>query len=198
MLLLAAPVFARADDPQPEPVAVEGEAAPGIGRGDRGVVDPEEQLGPVLPARGAFPRRVLDQFQRMQVRVAEIHGANPAGVRVPGRERLRACGDRYGPGPQRELIGPVDIGNDDCEMLEPEIIAARGGWDWAAGFLRQHDPLAAEAQDRGGVLRGATVLPCKADRLVKGNGAVERCDRDRDMADRIDCRLPEGERRGKQ
>ena len=53
-LLFSAPVLARAGDAQPEPVAVELQAAAGVGGGDRGVVDAEEQPVPLLPAPVAF------------------------------------------------------------------------------------------------------------------------------------------------
>ena len=52
-------------DPQSEPVAIEGDAAIGLGRGDRGVIDAEEQQVLLLPARLALAGRILDQFERM-------------------------------------------------------------------------------------------------------------------------------------
>ncbi len=196
--LLRPPVLARAGYPQPEPVAIERNAALGVRCGDRRVIDPKKQPVPVLPARLAFAGRKLDQFHGMPIRIAEVDGTNSAGTRVPHRQRLRPGGDRRGPGPQRDPIGPVDIGHHDCEMLEPEIVAARSGRDRPAALLDQRDPFAAETQARGGAVIGMITLPYKADRLEESRGAFELRHRNSDVAHRLDGRSAERDRRGQQ
>src|SRR5215471_10981016 len=87
--LFDTPVIARAGDAQAEAVPIESDTLVGIGYRDRAMVDAEKQPVLLLPARLALVGRELDQFERMAVRVAEIDGADAAGVRVPRRQKLR-------------------------------------------------------------------------------------------------------------
>ena len=52
------------------------------------MVDPEEEQVLLLPAWVAFAGRELDQLERVPVRIAEINGADPTGIRVPGGKLL--------------------------------------------------------------------------------------------------------------
>ena len=87
--LFDTPVIARAGDPQAEPVPIESDTLVRIGYRDRAMVDAEKQPVLLLPARLTPAGRELDQFERMAVRVAEIDGADAAGVRVSRRQKLR-------------------------------------------------------------------------------------------------------------
>jgi hypothetical protein len=82
--LLVARVLARAGDAEAEPVAVEGEAPGGVGDGDRGVIDAqEERVTMLLPARITLARREPDQLERVPVGIAEVEGTDAARRRVP-------------------------------------------------------------------------------------------------------------------
>jgi hypothetical protein len=89
-LLLWAPVLARPGHTKSKSVAIEGEARFGMVDYDRGVINAEEQLvGSPVPLRVAFSFRELENLEVVAVRILEVEGLDPAGVRVPVRGGLR-------------------------------------------------------------------------------------------------------------
>ena len=91
MLLLDVVVLALAGDLHPERVAIEAQRSVGVVHHDGGVIDAEEDpLGRVVPPRLPFARRERDDFEKVAVGIAEVEGADAAGVRVPVGKPLRS------------------------------------------------------------------------------------------------------------
>ena len=186
-----------AGDPQPEPVAVEGEAALGVGSGDRGVVDAEKQplcscqRGSPLPGGYWISSSGCRSGRGNTRRGCRRHsGSTPAAVAARRRSaRPRPAARCHRPGRCRTRRSRDAGTTDRCCATRPERAAADAGTTRSA---RGRD---AGPHSHAG---GAIVLPHKAERLVERNGAVELRDRDRDMADRLGRRPAKRQRRGEQ
>src|SRR5205823_3105038 len=68
----------------------------------------------------------------MSIRIFEIKRRDSTGILVPVRQKLRAGGRVLYSVLTQPGIGPIHIANDDCNVLEPAIIAARINGDGTA------------------------------------------------------------------
>src|SRR5262249_62080760 len=100
---------------------------------DRRVVDPEkepvEPVGGAMPARIALPFRELEDLQGMAVRIPEVEGLDSSRVLVPVRQPLRAGGGVLDLVLAKPAGGCVRVPDDDRDVLEGAVIAAKPGWD---------------------------------------------------------------------
>src|SRR6516225_3353821 len=125
MLLFGAIVFTFASDRESECVAVQLQAGIRVADNDRRVINPEKKLaGGLMPSRGAFVRRELQNFKGMAVRVLEIKRPN-AGSRSdvlwkslwPSRclRHLILA---------QPCISAVHVTRYDGDVLKPTVVAA--------------------------------------------------------------------------
>src|SRR5215469_17283968 len=90
MFLLGTVVFALADDPHAQQIAVEVKACFGVVHRNGGVINPEEELvGGPMPFVGSLVRRELQNLKRMTIRVSEIESFDSRCVPVPIGQALR-------------------------------------------------------------------------------------------------------------
>src|SRR5215470_350757 len=83
-------VFAFARDAQTEKVAIELEARVGVGNGDCGMVNPQEDaITWAMPLGIALPLGKPKDFDRVLIRILEVEGLDATCVLVPIREALR-------------------------------------------------------------------------------------------------------------
>jgi hypothetical protein len=137
---------AGAGDVQTQAAAIKGRARLGVLRDDGTVVDAEVKLVLLLPARLAFAGWELDQLERVAVGIAERNRSDAARVRVRGGQCLRPGGNRRRTLPPHDRISPVDVRDDDREVLKPAAVAARMVRDRAGGTLHELDDFFAELQ----------------------------------------------------
>ena len=150
MLLLEAVVVTLAGNMKTQKVAVERKTGAGVGDRNSCVVDSEKQpaIG-LLPFRIALALRELQNLQRMTIRVTEVEGLDPSGIRIPVRQPLRIRRNllhlvlaKYG-------VRLIHVADDDSHVLEGEIVTARV---WRnrrtsrADELQQFDSFVAERQ----------------------------------------------------
>src|SRR5215471_7780155 len=84
-------VFTLSRDFHPEPVPIEFQTRLCFRNDDGSVIYSQKQLvGSDVPLRIALVGRKPEDLQRVTVHVAEIECADAAGIRVPGRQKLRS------------------------------------------------------------------------------------------------------------
>jgi hypothetical protein len=180
--LFDAVVLAGAGDRQPESVTPERERPLGVGDDDGRVVDAEEELSLLLPARLTLACRIRDHLERVAVGVLEVEGRDAAGVRVPVREALRPRGGVADPMLPEACVGLLHVGDDDGDVLERAVVAAGVGWSGAPRrrkVFSQLDPFAAEGEARDAHADGeeaGQMLDVVADELDRLADLLERQD----------------------
>src|SRR5215467_1664603 len=133
VLLLCAVILALTGNPQTEKISIELEACVGVGNGDRGMVNPQEDaVTRAMPLGIALPLRKPKDFNGMLVRVLEIESPDAACVLVPVREALRGRRGVFDLVLTEDRIGTVHVAYDDCNVLEPEVVAPRIHWNGPA------------------------------------------------------------------
>src|SRR6516164_2105817 len=125
MLLFGAIVFTFARDLAPECVAVELQAGIRVADNDRRVINPEKKVaGGLMPFRGAFVRRELQNFKWVAVRVLEIKRPNAGSRSDVLWKSLRASRNRRHLVLPQPCISAVHITRYDGDMLKPAVVAA--------------------------------------------------------------------------
>ena len=123
---------------------------PRVGNDDGCVIYSQKQPAVGRCHFGCPFRREIEDLQGMAVGVAEIEGADTAGVRVPVGQPLRFRRGVLYLVLAQPLIGAVHVADDDGDVLEPAVVAARvrrEGRPWAQ-ILGQLDEFVSQLQAR--------------------------------------------------
>src|SRR6516164_1856591 len=125
MLLFGAIVFTFARDLAPECVAVELQAGIRVADNDRRMINPEKKVARgLMPFRGAFVRRELQNFKWMAVRVLEIKRPNTGSRSDILWESLRPSRCVRHLIVAQPCISAVHVTRYDGDVLKPAVVAA--------------------------------------------------------------------------
>ena len=108
-------------------------------RGCRGLVPPGESLA----------GRERDDLEKVAIRIAEVEGTDPTGVRVPVRKALRSGGRVLDAVILQHGVCLVDVAHDNGDVLERAIVCPDIRWNRPAlrrQKLRQLNFFRAEPQ----------------------------------------------------
>src|SRR5215831_13135823 len=129
MLLFGAIVFTFASDRESECVAVELQAGIRVADNDRRVINPEKKVaGGLMPFRGAFVRRELQNFKWMPVRVLEIKRPNTGSRSDVLWESLWSSRCVRHLILAQPCISAVHVTCYDGDVLKRAVVAAGIGW----------------------------------------------------------------------
>src|SRR5215831_4050442 len=125
MLLFGAIVFTFASDCESKCVAVELQAGIRVADNDRRVINPEKKrAGGLMPFRGAFVRRKLQDFKWMAVRILEIKGPNAGSRSDVLWESLRSSRCVGHSILAQPCISTAHVTRYDGDVLKPTVVAA--------------------------------------------------------------------------
>src|SRR6266849_412378 len=126
MFLLGAIVLAFSGDAHSQEIAVEPEAGIGIPYHDGSVIDAHRELiGRTVPFLQTLVGRKLQYFDGMSVRILEIERRDAGSILVPVGKALRPGGGVRDLVLPQQTVGLVHVADDDGNMLEPAVVAAR-------------------------------------------------------------------------
>src|SRR5215472_3093584 len=126
VFLLRTVIFALSGNPQTKKIAIKLEARVGVGNGDRGMVNPQEDaVARMVPLGITLPLGKPKDFNGMFVRILEIESPDAACVLVPIRETLWRGRSVLDLVLMENRIGAVHIADDDRNVLKPEVVALR-------------------------------------------------------------------------
>src|SRR5262249_48438955 len=91
------------------------------------MIDTKNERVRASPFRRPFAWRKPQDLQHVPIRVLEVEGTNPAGLWVPIRQPLWARRNVDDAGALQPRIRTVHVADDDRDMLEPAVLAARVG-----------------------------------------------------------------------
>jgi hypothetical protein len=86
----------------------------------------------------------MQDFEGMAVGVLKVEGADAGSILVPVRQPLRSGGGVLNVVLPQNLVGAIDVADDDRDVLEPAIVALRVGFAFGRQVLGQFNRLTAE------------------------------------------------------